>query len=127
MNFRTQYNFELGESQTDLTLITEPSATIPDQSLSIRELYERYSRGLPLSEVDRHGFYDDSEDPDPDSYDHRYDPDYDLSDLDNDRIENHNKITRLNNSLTDLKKRKHETTIKRPSEEGQETGNSDNE
>ena len=27
---------------------TQPTRTIPDQSLSIREILERYSRGLPL-------------------------------------------------------------------------------
>jgi hypothetical protein len=33
---------------TDNEVITEPSQTIPDQTMSIRELVKRYASGLPL-------------------------------------------------------------------------------
>jgi hypothetical protein len=33
---------------TDNEVITEPSQTIPDQSMSVRELLQRYASGLPL-------------------------------------------------------------------------------
>jgi len=33
---------------TDNEVISEPSQTIPDQSMSVRELLQRYASGLPL-------------------------------------------------------------------------------
>lgn len=47
VKFRTQYNYfkakgEEGEKNF------QPSMTIPDQTMSIREIMQRYARGLPL-------------------------------------------------------------------------------
>lgn len=40
-----------------------PSFTRPDEALTIREIYERYARGMPLDVVQRTGYYEDSLDP----------------------------------------------------------------
>lgn len=40
------------------------SYTVPDQSLSIKEIVERYVRGLPVDVVQRQGVYADNEDVD---------------------------------------------------------------
>lgn len=47
-------------------VFTQPSQTVPDQSLSIREILDRFARGLPI-DGERVPVYDDSEDalPDP--------------------------------------------------------------
>lgn len=55
MKFRTQHNYKDApvKGQTKFGL----SQTIPDQSLSIRQLHERYVRGQPLSEYERQPLY----------------------------------------------------------------------
>jgi len=45
MKFRTQYNFV----QTPGEEITGPSLTVPDMSMSIREIFQRFASGLPLT------------------------------------------------------------------------------
>ncbi|QCS36956.1 hypothetical protein [Tortoise microvirus 33] len=84
MLFRTQYNFVLGNSETDVTTITEPSQTVPDESLTIREIFERYATGRPLDVVDSRGIYTEDKvgkDPDFDDYDDLCDPNADISDF----------------------------------------------
>ena len=41
-------------------VFTEPSQTIPDATLSIRQILDRFARGLPVTDG-RKVFYDDSE------------------------------------------------------------------
>lgn len=45
MHFVTQYNYKGGKKEE----FTLPSMTIPDQTMSIPEIMERYVKGLPLS------------------------------------------------------------------------------
>lgn len=47
--FRTQYNYQVSEG----VINTEPSMTVPDQSLSLRELLVNYTRGndLPINKA----------------------------------------------------------------------------
>lgn len=47
MKFKNHFNRE--EFPTDHEVNTKPSETIPDQTMSIREIMERYARGLPIS------------------------------------------------------------------------------
>jgi hypothetical protein len=60
-HFRTQFsNYkETGKIMDDSIL------TIPDQNLSIRELLDKHSRGIPLGVTDRQGEYFDTEIPRP--------------------------------------------------------------
>lgn len=45
--FKTQYNAE--QFPDDGEINNQPSMTVPDMSLSIRQLMDRYARGLPIS------------------------------------------------------------------------------
>ena len=60
-HFRTQFtNYnETGKIMDDSIL------TVPDQNLSIRELLDKHSRGIPLGVTDRQGEYFDTEIPRP--------------------------------------------------------------
>jgi hypothetical protein len=62
--FKTQWNAKntvigfIEGNQEDIKLFpekyevnTQPSKTVPDQSLSVQEILRRYARGLPLSDV----------------------------------------------------------------------------
>lgn len=56
--FRTQYNYhpditEIGESNPD------PSMTVPDQSLSIKDILYRFAKGLPLDDLRTSAQYGD--------------------------------------------------------------------
>lgn len=44
MKFKTQYNATPDKGEKN----TLPSETVPDQSMTVREIMERYARGLPL-------------------------------------------------------------------------------
>lgn len=46
---KTQYNRELHPCNYEIN--NEPSMTVPDQTMSIKTLLERYARGLPLEGV----------------------------------------------------------------------------
>lgn len=50
--FRTPYNFSL--TSEDMEVNTLPSLAVPDQSLSVREIFERYRTGAPLDIVSRY-------------------------------------------------------------------------
>lgn len=50
--FRTPYNFLL--TSEDMEVNTLPSLAVPDQSLSVREIFERYRTGAPLDIVSRY-------------------------------------------------------------------------
>lgn len=42
--------------------ITEPSKTIPDQTLSIAQIMERYAKGLPIGGINTAPIYDEESD-----------------------------------------------------------------
>lgn len=46
MKYKTQFTHR--EFKHDNEVNTQPSMTVPDQSLSVKELMERYAKGLPL-------------------------------------------------------------------------------
>lgn len=45
MKVRNQFNYQITKGKN----ITMPSQTIPDQTMSIKTILERYSKGLPVS------------------------------------------------------------------------------
>jgi hypothetical protein len=56
MKIRNQYNREPRVN----TRFTQPSLTIPDQGLTIKQILNRYAKGLPLGGVDPNSaIYDD--------------------------------------------------------------------
>ena len=57
--FSTDYNYESTGKNKDMG----KSMTLPDQNLTIQELLERHSRGVPLGAVDKQGEYFDTEVP----------------------------------------------------------------
>lgn len=61
--FKTQYNAD--EFPNDNEKIVGKSMTVPDQTMSVRELLERYHRGLPLG-GEKVPIYDGEEDYMPD-------------------------------------------------------------
>ena len=46
MKWKTQYNAHAYEKQYEIN--TKPSLTIPDQTLSVKEIMDRFVRGLPV-------------------------------------------------------------------------------
>lgn len=70
--FRTWLNYR--EIGPDLEKNTLPSETEPDMTLSLRELLDRYAKGLPVTI--REGIYTDTEEDDSD-FDH-----LDIADID---------------------------------------------
>lgn len=63
LKIKTPYNYM--EFDRDDEVNDEPSLTIPDQTLSIPEILERYARGLPIGGANE-GYYDEDDDlPDP--------------------------------------------------------------
>lgn len=82
MRFRHSFNFELND--TCMTHNDEPSMTVPDESLTVQQLYQRYSSGIapaiahsPYFELDEYS--NDFGDPD----DPTLDPAFDLVDAEN--------------------------------------------
>lgn len=61
MKFKTQFNAEPSKGEVN----TQPSQTIPDQSLSVKEIMRRYASGLPL-EGQRVPLYEGEEEATPD-------------------------------------------------------------
>lgn len=67
--FKTPYNRETHKTQAEKN--TSPSLTIPDQSMSIPEIFRRFASGLPVG-GQKVPFYDDNEEndlPDPKTMD----------------------------------------------------------
>jgi hypothetical protein len=60
---KTQYNRE--EHPCNYETGFEPSQTIPDQTMSMRTLIERYTRGLPINVSQYQSTYQEGEDFDP--------------------------------------------------------------
>lgn len=67
MKFKTQFN---GPHPPMGEINRLPSATVPDQTMSIKEILDRHSRGLPIS-AGKVPIFDDSEEyfPDPSKMD----------------------------------------------------------
>jgi hypothetical protein len=67
MLVKTQYNRE--EHPCNYEVNDEPSLTIPDQTMSIRTLLDRYAKGMPLEGIMANPQYQEGEDyddlPDP--------------------------------------------------------------
>lgn len=81
--FQTSWDYD-PDLPSHLEVVSdEPSMTVPDQALSIKELYERYALGRPLDVHEYNGTYEfDLNDPDDFDVDLRHEaPDYDLTDL----------------------------------------------
>jgi len=94
MNFATPYdNYDL-EARFE-PLNDEPSMTVPDQSLTVRDILKRYANGQPL---DVHSFDDDGFDIEPE-FDDAPPPVIDLTDVD----ENRRNIDELQNQLNNEK------------------------
>lgn len=59
--YRRPSNYHLGQFDKDIETNREPSLTVPDQSYTVREILEKFTRGLPL-DVEQEGTYDEIED-----------------------------------------------------------------
>ena len=46
--FKTHFNMRTAENRKDKEYNYQPSLTVPDQTLSIREIMDKYRRGIPL-------------------------------------------------------------------------------
>jgi hypothetical protein len=62
MKPRIKYNFEFQHLKIQGQKFTQPSMTIPDQTMSIPELIRRYAQGLPLG-APRVPIYEGEDDP----------------------------------------------------------------
>ncbi|WMC01473.1 hypothetical protein [Microvirus D_HF4_274] len=68
MKFRTNYN--LKDVPCERPMVKYVSKTIPDQSMSVRTILERYARGLPIEGNPGVPLYDEENDlPDPKTLD----------------------------------------------------------
>lgn len=61
---RHQYNYNPREARREKFF--KPSLTIPDETLSIREILERFARGIPMENVSKIPVYDGEENELPD-------------------------------------------------------------
>ena len=59
--YRRPANYQFGQFDKDMETKREPSLTVPDQSYTVREILEKFTRGLPLDVV-QEGSYDEIED-----------------------------------------------------------------
>lgn len=73
---RTQNNYDYTLSPGEINY--EPSKTVPNESLSIREILQHYVRGVPLPVPGRNPYYSNTEDPE--DFDETMDPAFDLAD-----------------------------------------------
>lgn len=60
--FRTQFNPDYIQDKGEIN--TNPSKTVPDQSISLRKLLDNHTRGVPSHAIHREAMYTDSEIPD---------------------------------------------------------------
>lgn len=58
-SIRHQYNYDPGKAKRER--FTKPSLTIPDETLSIREILDRFARGIPMENVAKIPVYDGDE------------------------------------------------------------------
>lgn len=81
MHFSTPYKYDPADVGCYEVLSDEPSMTVPDQSLTVRDLLERYTRGIAPA-CAREPLYDDRENLDFEDVDPSERPDFDLVDVD---------------------------------------------
>ena len=76
--FLTAYSYQHDKLDYSEEHPKGPSMTIPDQSLTVREIFDRFARNMPLDIVNRDGFFECDEDFDGDDYvdDEMYRDDY---------------------------------------------------
>lgn len=102
MKFATPYNFKPVFDSVDDPV----SLTVPDQCLSIREIFERYRDGRPLSsKYSEHDGWP-SREPDFDDYQRYEDGDYDLSDLADYRVQTEQLFEQFNKEENERNNRK---------------------
>lgn len=102
IKFATPYNFEPVFDSVD----DPDSVTVPDQCLSIREIFERYRDGRPLtSKYSEHDGWP-SREPDFDDYQRYEDGDYDLSDLADYRVQTEQLFEQFNKEEYERNNRK---------------------
>lgn len=79
MMIRNHFNYD---PSFNAEVVDSTSMAVPDQTYSVKELFQRMSRGLPLDDRVRpvSVYYDD--DPDIDNPDPTQRPDFDLTDYD---------------------------------------------
>lgn len=83
----------------------DDSITVPDDSLSVREILERFAHGQPIDEVKRTVYYgNQSDDDDTIPYDQRFGTD--LTDLDNVRNDVERRAKFLQEDYDDFLKQK---------------------
>jgi hypothetical protein len=84
MHFLTPYLFDVSAPVCAEPAQTEPSMTVPDQSLTVAEILDRYTRGIapPCAHTP---IYDDRDDLGFDDVNPVDRPDFDLSDIDANR------------------------------------------
>lgn len=116
--FRSQYNFVLQED--DVQFNDEPSLTIPDEALTVKELLERFSVGAPLSIRD----YDDGYPSSEPSFDDEDYSSYSKIELEQLRLDTQDEISYLNNNL---KRIEDEKRVKSFNEQSGETRDDSNE
>lgn len=80
--FNTSYDYDV-ESIVNYEIINdEPSLTVPDQSLTVREILDRFTKGIPVDiGMQDNSLEYDGDDPSFDDVNPFLDPAFDLSDL----------------------------------------------
>lgn len=61
---RHQHNYVAKEARREIN--TKPGLTVPDQTMSIKEIMERFARGIPMDNVAKIPIYDGEENQLPD-------------------------------------------------------------
>lgn len=80
--FKTPYNFDSSDEVNYEVISNEPSMTVPDQSLTVKEILERYTQGIPMDiSMQDNDLEYDGDDPSFDDVNPFLDPAFDLSDL----------------------------------------------
>lgn len=103
--FRTWYNFS--DTDPGYERSTGVSQTVPGQTMSIREILERFTSGQSLN-IAKEGNYESE--PDLDNINFLLAPDLDLTDYDEVKRQNQTTITRLS---AEIDERKTKATVKR--------------
>lgn len=102
------FNYEPSKGQIN----NSPSETVPDQTMSIREILVRYARGLPITGGKPH-YYDEEQ----------YTPDIktmDLADLQELHETTRQEVQNLRSQLDDLSKKKQKAAAEKAIKEAKE-------
>jgi hypothetical protein len=107
MTFSTPYLFDPALPVCSEPVQTEPSMTVPDQSLTVSQLLDRYTRGL-APPIAHDPLYDDREDLDFDDVNPAERPDFDLSDLTEHRLRMESLSNQVQDEIRSKSKKKKE-------------------